>query len=118
MDSIKAPETPLSVWYAGCFWCDFDFSYADHTVGLNLEMDGGQDLADVELLVTDVAKGEGLSLVPVGKNGNLIQYQVVMNVPIPTFIQAETDTSVNIDPNYKITISGVSLIFLMNRSHG
>ena len=56
-----------------------------------------------------MAVGEGLSLVPVGKNGNLIKYHVVMNVPIPIFIQHDTDSTVEIDPDYKIEISGASI---------
>ena len=93
MDGIKSPITPLygvqgNQTTEAQGGGSFSFSYADHTVGLNLENIRKQNIDDVELLVTDVAKGDGLSLVPVGKNGNLIKYQVVMNVPIPTFIQA------------------------------
>ena len=117
MGSIKAPETPQYGTQADESGTHFDFSYANHQVGLNLEADdggaagtgAGQDLADVELLVTDIAKGEGLSLVPIAKNGNIIQYQVVMNVPIPVFIQADTDNNVTIDPDYKIEISGAQI---------
>ena len=114
MDSIKSPETP-QYGTEDVSGVDFDFAYADHTVGLSLEMDNGgtqgdgQNLADVELLKTDVAVGEGLSLVPVGKNGNLIKYHVVMNVPIPIFIQHDADSTVEIDPDYKIEISGASI---------
>ena len=116
MDGIKSPITPLygvqgNQTTEAQGGGSFSFSYADHTVGLNLENIRKQNIDDVELLVTDVAKGDGLSLVPVGKNGNLIKYQVVMNVPIPTFIQAAESSagSVKISPDYKIDISGATI---------
>ena len=116
MDGIKSPITPLygvqgNQTTEAQGGGSFSFSYAAHTVGLNLENIRKQDIDDVELLVTDVAKGDGLSLVPVGKNGNLIKYQVVMNVPIPTFIQAAESTagSVKISPDYTIDISGATI---------
>ena len=116
MDGIKSPITPLygvqgNKTTEAQGGGSFSFSYADHTVGLNLENIRKQNIDDVELLVTDVAKGDGLSLVPVGKNGNLIKYQVVMNVPIPTFIQAAESSagSVKISPDYKIDISGATI---------
>ena len=111
MDGVKAPETPLYGTQADpTAGTVFNFGYANHDVGLNLETIRDQNLSDVELLVTNVAKGEGLSLVPVAKNGNVIQYQLVMNVPIPTFIQAAESTSaVTIDPDHKIVITGADI---------
>jgi len=64
--------------------------------------------------VTDIATNDGLSIVPVMKNGDLYQYQLVMNVPIPTFIQNKDSidaggNGVTINPNHKIDITGLKI---------
>ena len=50
-------------------------------------------------MVTNLATNDGLSVIPVTKMGNLVKYQLVMNIPIPVFIQ-EAD----INPDHTIEI--------------
>ena len=87
---------------------NFDFSNHDLTVKVLNANGVGFDANEVEVIKTDIATNDGLSIVPVMKNGDIIQYQLVMNVPIPTFIQAleADDGSVKINPDHKITITG------------
>ena len=54
---------------------------------MKLATSNDEKAPNVELMVTDIAVGDELSLVPVSKMGNLVQYQIVLNIPIPTFIQ-------------------------------
>ena len=77
----------------------FEFSFADHSVALDLENARGKEIPNTELMVTNLATNDGLSVIPVTKLGNLVKYQLVMNIPIPVFIQ-EAD----INPDHTIEI--------------
>ena len=77
----------------------FEFSFADHSVALDLENARGKEIPNTELMVTNLATNDGLSVIPVTKMGNMVKYQLVMNIPIPVFIQ-EAD----INPDHRIEI--------------
>lgn len=80
------------------------FSFAAHDMTLKLKNANGEEIPGVELMVTDLSTNDGLSIVPVLRNGDIIQYQLVMNVPIPTFIE---DSPIN--PYHKIDITGADI---------
>jgi hypothetical protein len=91
---------------------NYNFSFAPHDLTLKLKNENGTSIDDVEIMKTDLSTNDGLSIVPVMKNGDIIQYQLVMNVPIPTFIQDKesmSDGSVIINPDHKITITGAKI---------
>ena len=71
---------------------------------LKLKNANGEAIPDVELMVTNTSTNDGLSIVPILRNGDIIQYQLVMNVPIPTFIQ---DAAIN--KYHKIDITGADI---------
>ena len=77
----------------------FEFSFADHSVALDLENARGKEIPNTELMVTNLATNDGLSVIPVTKMGNLVKYQLVMNIPIPVFIQEAA-----INPDHTIEI--------------
>ena len=85
------------------------FSFAPHDMTLKLKTANGEEVPGVELMVTNLATNDGLSIVPVLRNGDIIQYQLVMNVPIPSFIQKAADPSVQINPYHKIVITGADI---------
>ena len=80
------------------------FSFAAHDMTLKLKNANGEEIPGVELMVTDLSTNDGLSIVPVLRNGDIIQYQLVMNVPIPTFIE---DSAIN--AYHKIDITGADI---------
>ena len=77
----------------------FEFSFADHSVALDLENARGKEIPNTELMVTNLATNDGLSVIPVTKMGNMVKYQLVMNIPIPVIIQQAA-----INPDHMIEI--------------
>ena len=88
---------------------DFVFPFTPHPISVTINTESGSSADNVELFVTNASVNDGLSLVPVSKSGNLITYQIVMNVPIPTFYEAETDNTVKIDGDRTIVIDGAQI---------
>ena len=80
-DPLDPPQTAIP--YDGI---GFNFDFSAHQVKTHLETARGYENPNVELLVTDKSTTDGLSIVPVAKNGDLIKYEVVLNVPVPTYI--------------------------------
>ena len=89
----EAPEAPSLTTHG--------FNFADHDLTIDLANERGQHLSNVEMFVTDIGTTDGLSVIPVMKNGNIVKYQVVMNVATPAFI-AGVDTN----PFHQIQITG------------
>ena len=98
-DDLVTNQTPEKADYT---LDEFVFGFADHSVALELENDRDvEEIPNKELMVTNLATNDGLSLVPVAKMGNMVKYQLVMNIPIPVFIQAA-----DINPDHSIVIDG------------
>ena len=71
---------------------------------MSLKSAGGKEIPNVELFLTDIGTTDGLSIVPVAKNGNVIKYEVVLNIPVPSFI-----ANVAMNPHHLIEISGAGI---------
>jgi hypothetical protein len=93
----ERPEAPS-------YFAPFNFAFDAHNLTLGLANKYFEEVPNVEVFVTDVATTDGLSVVPVSKNGNIIKYEVVMNIPKPSFI-----TEIDIDPNHMIAVSGANI---------
>ena len=80
------------------------FSFSSHAFDVSLKSAGGKEIPNVELFLTDIGTTDGLSIVPVAKNGNVIKYEVVLNIPVPSFI-----ANVAMNPHHLIEISGAGI---------
>ena len=83
----------------------FGYDFSAHALKTFLETTRGEEVPNVELLVTDKATSDGLSLVPVAKMGNLIKYEVVLNTPVPLYLAGE-----DVVANQSITITGAKIL--------
>ena len=84
---------------------DHTFGFANHAFNAAVSTKGDVRIPNIELLKTDKGTTDGLSIVPVAKSGDLIQYQVVLNIPKPSFI-----ADVPMNPNHLIEISSAGIL--------
>jgi hypothetical protein len=66
---------------------DFTFDYSQDTVTVNLETPSGVVAPDPVLFVSSDTVTDGLSIVPVMKVGNIVKYEIVLNVSKPTVMK-------------------------------
>ena len=83
---------------------DFYFGFNSHQVGFEIESPRGKEVPNMEMFVTDLSTSDGLSIVPVAKNGDIIKYEVVLNIPTPSFI-----AGIDVNPNHYIEIHGAGI---------
>ena len=75
---------------------DFTFDYSQDTVTVKLETPSGVVAPDPVLFVSSDTVTDGLSIVPVMKLGNIVKYEIVLNVSKPTVMKAgKTVTTVD-----------------------
>ena len=66
---------------------DFTFDYSQDTVTVQLETPSGVVAPDPVLFVSSDTVTDGLSIVPVMKVGNIVKYEIVLNVSKPTVMK-------------------------------
>ena len=83
---------------------DKSFFFDAHDFNMRVATKYDVEIPNVELLVTDLGTSDGLSIVPVAKNGNIIKYEIVLNIPKPSFI-----ADVPVPDHHIIQINGAAI---------